>query len=172
MHFHLVIYQLTVTWTVTQASIKLKMGYSIENMNHIFISGRPTRALVEIAKRLSANKLDWSERSVNYRKSTYQNKAWSKLSARMMTYERGNTEYPEWSYPVNRPHPLSKLRKIKMNSTKTKSSRSSRFQSLTPRIFLSLSYDTLTAHLLLLPSLGNLAHGETRLPGLGCSKAG
>ena len=59
---------------------------------------------------------------------------------------------------MNRPHPLSKLRKSKMNSTKTKSSRSSRFQSLTPRILLSLSYDTLTAHLLLRPSLANLAH--------------
>ena len=70
---------------------------------------------------------------------------------------------------MNRPHLLSKLRKIKMNSTKTKSSRTSRFQSLTPRILLSLSYDTLTAHLLLRPSLANLAHGETRLRGLGCS---
>ena len=92
MHFHLVIDQLTVTSTVTQASIKLKMGYSIKNMNYIFISGRPTRALVEIARRLSANKLDWSGCSVNYRKLTHQNKAGSKLSARMMTYERGITE--------------------------------------------------------------------------------
>ena len=66
---------------------------------------------------------------------------------------------------MNRPHPLSKLRKIKMNSTKTKSSRTSRFQSLTPRILLSLSYDTLTAHLLLRPLQANLGLREAKRPG-------
>ena len=45
---------------------------------------------------------------------------------------------------MNRPHPLSKLRKIKMNSTETKSSRSSRFQPLTPHILLKLSYDVIS----------------------------